>query len=179
MVTLLPLLRLNIKRVRKYRVIYSSFFFYIFSAYCLRLTLSFPPPPLPPLPPVGPFPRSSRVFLHRVKLARLHVAAIRDALREFEGGSGSAPADDDDDGKQRQQQQQPGVVVAGWLPSYGTDPYYPSKRIRRITERVYYQATIYIHTSTTVDHTRYYILLGRKDKTYLDHSVSQKKTTNR
>ena len=69
-------------------------------------------------------------LLRRVKLARLHVAAIRDALRVFQGES-STPTGGD---------KQP---VAEWLPTYGTDPYYPSKRIRRITERVYYQATIY------------------------------------
>ena len=31
------------------------------------------------------------------------------------------------------------MPVAEWLPSYGTDPYYPSRRIRRITERVYFK----------------------------------------
>ncbi len=33
------------------------------------------------------------------------------------------------------------IPVAVWLPSYGTDPYYPSRRIRRITERVYFKVT--------------------------------------
>lgn len=31
--------------------------------------------------------------------------------------------------------------VAEWLPLYGTDPYYSSRRIRRITERAYNKAS--------------------------------------
>lgn len=67
--------------------------------------------------------RSSR---RRGKLARMHVAAKRAAtLAEEGGGGGGSP-----------------MTVAEWLPSYGTDPYYPSRRIRRITERVYFKVTL-------------------------------------
>ena len=60
----------------------------------------------------------------RGKLARMHVAAKRAAALAEEGneGGGGSP-----------------MPVAEWLPSYGTDPYYPSRRIRRITERVYFK----------------------------------------
>lgn len=56
----------------------------------------------------------------------MHVAAKRAAaLAEDGGGGGGSP-----------------MPVAEWLPSYGTDPYYPSRRIRRITERVYFKVIL-------------------------------------
>eukprot|EP00903_Cladosiphon_okamuranus_P009107 g8702.t2 len=59
----------------------------------------------------------------RGKLARMHVAAKRAAVLTEEGdGAAESP-----------------IPVAEWLPLYGTDPYYPSRRIRRITERVYFK----------------------------------------
>lgn len=54
----------------------------------------------------------------------MHVAAKRAAAPAEEGGDGGGGAP---------------MPVAEWLPSYGTDPYYPSRRIRRITERVYFK----------------------------------------
>lgn len=34
------------------------------------------------------------------------------------------------------------IPVAEWLPVYGTDSCYASRRIRRITERAYYKASV-------------------------------------
>lgn len=35
----------------------------------------------------------------------------------------------------------PATPISTWLDSYGTDPEYPSRRVRRITLRAYYQAS--------------------------------------
>lgn len=53
----------------------------------------------------------------------MHVAVMRETALAKEGGGEKDPPSQ--------------IPVAEWLPSYGTDPYYPSRRIRRITERVY------------------------------------------
>lgn len=42
-------------------------------------------------------------------------------------------------GEERSSSEDPVRSVAEWLPTYGTDPYYASRRIRRITERVYFK----------------------------------------
>lgn len=34
------------------------------------------------------------------------------------------------------------LPVSAWLASYGTDPEYPSKRVRRITEKAYQKASL-------------------------------------
>lgn len=42
---------------------------------------------------------------------------------------------------------EPTIPVSSWLDSYGTDPDYPSRRVRRITERAYKKASqIYVKT---------------------------------
>ena len=60
----------------------------------------------------------------------MHVAAKRAAALAEEGGGGPGSP----------------VPVAEWLPLYGTDPYYPSRRIRRITERAYFKVMQSIHS---------------------------------
>ncbi|CAM9162183.1 unnamed protein product, partial [Hapterophycus canaliculatus] len=73
----------------------------------------------------------------RGKLARMYVAVrkasalTKDAAKAEEGGDGT-PASSLSKTTQL-------LSVAEWLPSYGTDSYYPSRRIRRITERVYFK----------------------------------------
>lgn len=54
----------------------------------------------------------------------MHVANKRKNIEEQGGGKST----------------QDPVPVAEWLPWYGTDSYYPSRRVRRITERAYYKA---------------------------------------
>ncbi|CAM9116310.1 unnamed protein product [Ectocarpus sp. 4 AP-2014] len=65
----------------------------------------------------------------RGKLARMFVAAKRAAALAEEGNTGEEQSSSED----------PVRSVAEWLPTYGTDPYYASRRIRRITERVYFK----------------------------------------
>lgn len=65
----------------------------------------------------------------------MHVAAKRAAALAEEGGGGEK------EGETLSAGDSP-VPVAEWLPSYGTDPYYPSRRIRRITERIYYKVML-------------------------------------
>lgn len=65
----------------------------------------------------------------RGKLARLHVAAKRKAMeeQEVEHHEGHPTPEEDP------------MPVSQWLETYGADPYYPSRRIRRITEKAYYK----------------------------------------
>lgn len=70
----------------------------------------------------------------------MHVAVMRATALAEEGGGEAPPSR---------------IPVAEWLPSYGTDPYYPSRRVRRITERVYFKvrsafvALKFIHSYTS------------------------------
>lgn len=60
----------------------------------------------------------------------MYVAAKRAAALAEEGGRGAGSP----------------MPVAEWLPLYGTDRYYPSRRIRRITERVYFKVILSVRS---------------------------------
>lgn len=98
---------------------------------------SVPPPSLPALPTAHLVGLLALVIVvlfaalleRRGKLAHLHVAAKRKLMEEkaIEHHEGQPTPEEEP------------IPVSQWLETYGADPYYPSRRIRRITEKAYYK----------------------------------------